>query len=116
MQELIEDGYERLIYSSLARMKKAPSSTALGMFLRNHLAFQIVNPHWYAFALIESRHLGDETQEELRSLKTDYALMLEHLLQTRVSKRADARRIATMGRQALRLLDGPPQGDGCRAG
>ncbi|WP_050507277.1 TetR/AcrR family transcriptional regulator [Pseudomonas syringae] len=112
LQELIEDGYERLMDSSLARLKKAPSSKALSMFLHNHLDFQIVNPHWYALALIESRHLGDEAQEELRSLKTDYAVLLERLLQKRMGQRADAWRISTMARQALRLLDGPPQGDG----
>ena len=112
LQELIEDGYERLIDSSLARLKKALPRTGLGIFLRNHLDFQIVNPHWYALASTESRHLGREAQEELSILKTDYALLLERLLQRRMGKRADPWRIATLARQALRMLDGPPQGDG----
>jgi AcrR family transcriptional regulator len=111
LRELIEDGYERLIDITMLHLTKTPGPRALSMFLRNHLDFQIVNPHWYVLASIESRHLGEEAREEVRSLRTEYATLLEHLLQKRTDGRSSAWKIATVARQALHLLDAPPTGD-----
>ncbi len=108
LQELIEDGFESLINSSLAHLTNALPCSTLSIFLHHHLDFHIANPHWYALALVEARHLGAEAQEELRRLKADYAGLLERLLQARLGGHGDSWRIATVARQALRLLDGPP--------
>ncbi|TBU90305.1 TetR/AcrR family transcriptional regulator [Phytopseudomonas dryadis] len=108
LQELIEEGFERLIDSA----RRVPAGAGLAGFLRHHLAFQQANPDWYVLALVESRHLTAEAREDVRSLKGDYALLLERLLQARCGGHGEPWRIATVARQALRLLDGPPGGEG----
>ncbi|AHL77479.1 transcriptional regulator [Stutzerimonas stutzeri] len=112
LQELIEDGFARLIDSCLAHLATALPEKTLTIFLHHHLDFHIANPHWYALALVESRHLSAEAQEELRGIKADYAALLERVLHARLGGRGDSLRIATVACQALRLLDGPPGGGG----
>jgi len=112
LEELIEEGFERLIDSAQLRLRRAEPGQALADFLRHHLAFQLENPDWYVLASLESRHLNSEARHELQALKADYTKLLERLLQVRLADRGEPRRVAEVARQALRLLDGPPGGNG----
>lgn len=111
LEELIEEGYERLIDSAQLRLRRIEPGKALATFLRHHLAFQFENPDWYMLAALESRHLNSEARHELQALKADYATLLERLLQVRLAGRGESCRMAEIARQALCLLDGPPNSE-----
>ena len=111
LQEIIEDGYERLLQSALLRLRHVPEQAGIATFLRHHLSFQHANPQWYGLAQSEVRYLDDEAQQEVRTWRDDYIALFERLLQPRSGKRPVNARTARVARQALRLLDGPPSGD-----
>lgn len=107
LQELVEEGYERLLDSAMIQLERAAKSGALRVFLHHHVSFQLNNAHWYILASVESRHLSNEAQSELRELRGEYALLLEHLLHQQLGG-CDPEGIANLARQTLQLLDSPP--------